>query len=124
MEDLEGYIAFAKNNRWSDRQERGLPYKMDVYDFLEQFYLPWIAKGITRADIKRHEESLWWGIQNRLRDKKPMPEKVFIPKDADIPFNQAATPEERIKIEGRREYFRKTQARYQAGIRAQRLNKD
>ncbi len=119
--DISGYEQFAKENgwAWSERKKRNLPYSMDVYDFLREFYTPWILRGLTRADIKTHDSSLWWAIQNRLRDGKPMPDDVYIPKEAQVALDQAASVEERLKIEGRREYFRSAQADYQSKLRKQ-----
>jgi hypothetical protein len=61
--------------KWLDRKDR----TESPIDFIRRDYSPWLGKGLTRADIRRLDKSLYAALTNWLSEHKKLPEDVDLP---------------------------------------------
>ena len=73
--DWEGFKAFAANNAWRTRRERGFEWKTNVFEFVETVYGHWIdlarndGTPLTQADFAHVDKPLYDRLQQARQDE-------------------------------------------------------
>jgi hypothetical protein len=68
-EDQE-FVQFVKDNLWENRRDRGLPYRMNILDFIEDTYSEWIKKGMLQSDLYGVDDAAYNAMRVKLSKSK------------------------------------------------------
>jgi hypothetical protein len=119
-EDPE-FIQFVKNNLWGTRQERGIPWRKDVFEFITETYGPndktktdWIGRGMSQLDIKDGGDPGLYMQLARQISQKGRPKSFVLPTHSEASLSAIADPAERAYREIRRGLNRKHAATHRA----------
>lgn len=86
--ERRGALPEAAPARWLDRRDRN----ETPADFIRREYAGWLGHGLTRAHIRKLDESLYARLANWLLDNK-------LPKDIDLPTKKEANDRQLRAIE-------------------------
>lgn len=88
VSDLEDFRAHAKANQWNTRRDRGIEWRKDVFEYIEEIYGEWIARQsssslpFTQLDLKRADEKLYQKFQVEA-SRRGVPERLNLPPEKD-----------------------------------------
>ena len=111
------FQAHVSNNMWSKRRQKGYPWKMDVFDFIEEVYSPWLDKGLLQSDIRHLNPKLYSRMHKQLslmsdEEREATLDRIKIPKErSEEALKLIADPFERASVSAIRRYHRETKAK-------------
>lgn len=60
------FVQFVENNLWETRRDRGFPWKMDVFDYIDTVYKPWRGEGLLQSDLRALDPKLYAQLHKQL----------------------------------------------------------
>lgn len=94
------FKKYALANQWKTRRDRGLPWRMDVFEFVHNTYGRWIEhyadtpQPLTQADIKAVDQPLWQKFQQEIY-KRGAPDWLKLPTEKSATLDAVVDPEQR-----------------------------
>ena len=82
VKDDPAFRAHAAVHQWESRRERGLPWRMDVFEFIRDTYTRWLGHGLMRSDLRAVDKPLWVALCKRLKTDA-LPSWLPLPTEAE-----------------------------------------
>lgn len=92
LKEYKPFIDHVSSNQWNKRQQRGLPWKMDVFDFIREVYGSWIKLGMVRSDLRALDKPLVNRLEQALQERE-LPEDIYFPTEAKAALLKIGDPE-------------------------------
>lgn len=118
------FVQYVMDNLWVNRRDRGIPWRKDVFDFIEETYghkalafgmKNWIEEGMVQADLIGLDDKLYAAYHERV-SRFGVPEGFNFPAQKDAALAAISDPLERFK----KEVIREHQAARMASWRARK----
>jgi hypothetical protein len=118
MKKNQDFIQYVKNNLWENRRDRGISWRKNVFEFIDETYgskaeKNWIAEGMVQGDLLGLDDMLYDAYQER-RARFGTPEGFHFPSKAQANLDKISDPREKEKKLLMREFFREHNAYYRA----------
>lgn len=121
LKENSDFIQYVKDNLWENRRDRGIAWRKDVFEFIEETYgrkavepmKDWIAEGMVQGDLIGLDDTLYRAYHERMA-RFGAPDGFTFPSQAQARLEAIDDPHERQKREIAREFFREHSAVYRA----------
>ena len=124
VSDIPQFKQFAKEHQWQDRRSLKYAWRADPFEFLREFYKPWIdaaaraGKRMVMADILNVDKKFWNRLQQEIHSHKhPLPDDIDLPADKDARLESEKDPERRKLIQAHRQIERERIAKFRESQR-------
>jgi hypothetical protein len=110
------FVSFVENNLWETRRDRGFPWKMNVFDYIETVYEPWHDKGILQSDLRALDPKLYAQLHKSLSaiadldERGATLERLQLKKESDARYEAITDPARRQQQDSMREWWREQNA--------------
>lgn len=119
------FIQYVKDNLWENRRDRGISWRKDVFEFIEETYgrkavepmKDWISEGMVQGDLIGLDDMLYRAYHERMA-RFGAPDGFSFPSQAKANLDAITDPREKEKRLLMREFFKEHNAHYRARKRA------
>jgi len=121
LKENSDFIQYVKDNLWENRRDRGISWRKDVFEFIEETYgrravdpmKDWISEGMVQGDLIGLDDMLYRAYHER-NARFGAPDGFSFPSQAKARLEAITDPRERMKAELKREIHREHSAHYRA----------
>lgn len=119
--EFQKYVA---DNQWSNRREKGYPWRMSAIEYIREVYAPWLGQGLLQGDLLNLDAKLYVKLHHELYamekevpgSKEAAVADLGLPAEKDAALDSIDDENQRIGQEYLRKRWREDRRTWRAGL--------